>query len=40
MKGVRPAGAAPRPGAGGTIIAFFDPDPFGGMIVEPVQPTA
>jgi len=37
-KGVRPTGAAPRPGAGNTIIAFLDPEPFGGIIVELVQP--
>ena len=37
-KGVRPTGAAPRPGAGDTIIAFLEPEPFGGIIVELVQP--
>jgi len=38
-KGVHPTGAAPRPGAGNTIIAFLEPEPFGGVIVELVQPT-
>lgn len=37
-KGVRPTGEAPRPGGGDTIIAFLDPEPFGGIIVELVQP--
>ena len=37
-KGVHPTGEAPRPGAGKTIIAFLDPEPFGGVIVELVQP--
>ncbi len=37
-KGVRPTGAAPRPGAGNTIIAFLEPERFGGIIVELVQP--
>ena len=37
-KSVRPTGEAPRAGAGGTIIAFLDPEPFGGVIVELVQP--
>ena len=37
-KGVRPSGEAPRAGAGNTIIAFLDPEPFGGVIVELVQP--
>jgi methylmalonyl-CoA/ethylmalonyl-CoA epimerase len=37
-KGVDPTGEAPRPGAGNTIIAFLDPGPFGGVIVELVQP--
>lgn len=37
-KGLRPTGEAPRPGAGGTVIAFLDPEPFGGVIVELVQP--
>ncbi|HSD48714.1 MAG TPA: VOC family protein [Actinomycetota bacterium] len=37
-RGVRPTGAAPRPGAGDTVIAFLDPEPFGGIIVELVQP--
>jgi methylmalonyl-CoA epimerase len=37
-KGVHTTGDAPRPGAGNTIIAFLDPEPFGGVIVELVQP--
>src|SRR4029453_5191758 len=37
-RGVRPTGAAPRPGAGNTVIAFLAPEPFGGIIVELVQP--
>jgi methylmalonyl-CoA/ethylmalonyl-CoA epimerase len=37
-KGVQPTGEAPRPGAGHTVIAFLDPEPFGGIIVELVQP--
>ena len=37
-KGVHPTGQAPRAGAGNTIIAFLDPEPFGGVIVELVQP--
>ena len=37
-RGVRPTGTAPRPGAGNTVIAFLDPEPFGGIIVELVQP--
>ncbi len=37
-KGVRATGETPRPGAGDTIIAFLDPEPFGGIIVELVQP--
>jgi methylmalonyl-CoA/ethylmalonyl-CoA epimerase len=36
-KGVQPTGEAPRAGAGSTIIAFLDPEPFGGVIVELVQ---
>ena len=37
-KGVRPIGEAPRPGAQNTTIAFLDPAPFGGILVELVQP--
>lgn len=37
-RGVRATGEAPRAGAGNTIIAFLDPEPFGGVIVELVQP--
>lgn len=37
-RGVRPLGEAPRPGAGNTIIAFLDPEPFGGILVELCQP--
>jgi methylmalonyl-CoA/ethylmalonyl-CoA epimerase len=39
-RGVEPIGEAPRPGAGNTIIAFLDPEPFGGIIVELCQPIA
>lgn len=38
--GVDPLGEAPRPGAGGTVIAFLDPDSFGGILVELCQPVA
>jgi len=37
-RGVEPLGEAPRPGAGNTIIAFLDPEPFGGILVELCQP--
>jgi methylmalonyl-CoA/ethylmalonyl-CoA epimerase len=37
-RGVDPLGEAPRPGAGNTIIAFLDPEPFGGILVELCQP--
>ena len=33
-RGVRPLGDAPMPGAGGTRIAFLDPQAFGGILVE------
>ena len=32
--GTRVLGEAPRPGAGGTTIAFLDPRDFGGILVE------
>ena len=35
--GVKPVGEAPKPGAGKTSIAFLDPEPFGGIIVELCQ---
>jgi methylmalonyl-CoA/ethylmalonyl-CoA epimerase len=37
-RGVEPLGAAPRPGAGDTLIAFLDPSRFGGVLVELCQP--
>jgi methylmalonyl-CoA epimerase len=37
-KGVRPIGEAPRPGAQNSLIAFLDTEPFGGILVELVQP--
>lgn len=37
-RGVDPLGEAPRLGAGNTIIAFLDPEPFGGILVELCQP--
>jgi methylmalonyl-CoA/ethylmalonyl-CoA epimerase len=33
-RGVEPLGDAPMPGAGGTRIAFLDPQAFGGILVE------
>jgi methylmalonyl-CoA/ethylmalonyl-CoA epimerase len=33
-RGVKPLGDAPMPGAGGTRIAFLDPQAFGGVLVE------
>lgn len=36
-QGVHRAGEAPRPGAGNTTIAFLDPEPFGGLVVELCQ---
>jgi methylmalonyl-CoA epimerase len=36
-KGVATVGEAPRPGAGGTTIAFLDPSHFGGILVELVE---
>ena len=33
-RGVKPLGDAPMPGAGGTRIAFLDPQAFGGILVE------
>ena len=33
-RGVGAVGEAPRPGAAGALIAFLDPDAFGGVIVE------
>ena len=33
-RGVKPLGDAPMPGAGGTRIAFLDPQSFGGVLVE------
>lgn len=37
-KGVEPIGEAPRPGAQNTLIAFLEREPFGGVLVELVQP--
>jgi methylmalonyl-CoA/ethylmalonyl-CoA epimerase len=37
-RGVNTMGEAPRRGAGDTIIAFLDPEPFGGILVELAQP--
>ncbi len=37
-RGIEPVGEAPRPGAGGTSIAFLDPARFGGILVELCQP--
>ena len=33
-RGVQPLGDAPMPGAGGTRIAFLDPQAIGGVLVE------
>lgn len=38
QKGVGTIGEAPRPGAQNTLIAFLDREPFGGILVELVQP--
>ena len=37
-RGVEPLGNAPLPGAGGTRIAFLDPQAFGGILVELCEP--
>lgn len=37
-RGVLPTGDGIRRGAGDTLIAFLDPEPFGGIIVELCQP--
>jgi methylmalonyl-CoA/ethylmalonyl-CoA epimerase len=37
-RGVEPLGDAPLPGAGGTRIAFLDPQAFGGILVELCEP--
>lgn len=37
-KGIAPLGEAPRLGAGNTLIAFLDPERFGGILVELCQP--
>ena len=37
-RGVKPLGDAPMPGAGGTRIAFLDPQAFGGILVELCEP--
>ena len=37
-RGVRVLGDAPRPGAGNTIIAFLEPEQFGGILVELCEP--
>jgi len=37
-RGVRPLGDAPMPGAGGTRIAFLEPQAFGGILVELCEP--
>ena len=39
-RGVGTVGEAPRPGAGNTLIAFLDPEPFGGIVVELCQQLA
>lgn len=36
-RGVQALGEAPRPGADDTVIAFLDPRPFGGILVELCQ---
>ncbi len=36
--GVKPLGDAPMPGAGGTRIAFLEPQAFGGILVELCEP--
>ncbi len=37
-RGVEPLGDAPLPGAGGTRIAFLEPQAFGGILVELCEP--
>ncbi len=37
-RGVKPLGDAPMPGAGGTRIAFLEPQAFGGILVELCEP--
>ena len=37
-RGVKPLGGAPMPGAGGTRIAFLEPQAFGGILVELCEP--
>ena len=37
-RGVKPLGDAPTPGAGGTRIAFLEPQAFGGILVELCEP--
>ncbi len=37
-KGILPLGAAPRPGAGGCLVAFLHPKDAGGVLVELSQP--
>ena len=37
-RGVKPLGDAPMPGAGGTRIAFLEPQAFGGILVELCKP--
>jgi methylmalonyl-CoA/ethylmalonyl-CoA epimerase len=36
--GLETVGAAPRPGAGGRLVAFLDPSGTGGVLVELTQP--
>jgi methylmalonyl-CoA/ethylmalonyl-CoA epimerase len=37
-RGVEPLGEAPRAGAGNTLVAFLEPELFGGILVELCQP--
>ena len=37
-RGVKPLDDAPMPGAGGTRIAFLEPQAFGGILVELCEP--
>ncbi len=39
-RGVKPLGQAPLPGAGGTRIAFLEPQAFGGILVELCEPVS
>ena len=39
-RGVKPLGNAPLPGAGGTRIAFLEPQAFGGILVELCEPAS